>query len=502
MKLKLIHKLLIAMFASTAVVLVLVTILTSATIGRGFEAFLQEQERNHVRQVLPELSRWYSERGGWQDFNKNPREFLRLVSTVLLADSEDIEWLGSERGPGSAAGGRRGRGGPPATAGAGRAGDPLALGPGPGPRSGRNLNNALPQRLYVLDGEKQLVVGRIPPDFDMGELMPIEANGATVGWLGVAGTRSITLPEEQAFIMQLRKSLLLGLGIGLVVTVVLAWFMAKHLSRPINQVAEGIRALAAGDFGRQLDREGSDEISRLTDDVNRLSSALSEHESSRKRWMSDIAHELRTPLAIISGELEAMCDGVRPMDTEQLNSVQEEVKHLSTLVDDLHALTLTDSGALAYKMHELDMNDLVRLSTDSFEGRMRNKGLTFSVTLPERNVLLKGDEHRLRQLLHNLLDNALRYTDEGGRVSVRLSKDEQQVTLVVSDTKPGVGEHECELLFQRLYRKEGSRNRNSGGSGLGLAICRNIVEAHGGKIQAKPSADGGLEISATLPLNL
>jgi two-component system sensor histidine kinase BaeS len=218
--------------------------------------------------------------------------------------------------------------------------------------------------------------------------------------------------------------------------------------------------------------------------------------------MSDMAHELRTPLAIISGELEAMSDGIRPLDTEHLASVREEVKHLSSLVDDLHSLTLTDSGALAYKMRPLHLNELLQLAAESFTGRMSSKALNLNISLPDSHVKLQGDEHRLRQLLHNLFDNSVRYTDEGGSISVSLTVEGKQAMLVISDSAPGASEDECENLFQRLYRIEGSRNRNSGGSGLGLAICRNIVEAHGGQIKAKPSALGGLEISAMLPLNL
>jgi two-component system sensor histidine kinase BaeS len=245
---------------------------------------------------------------------------------------------------------------------------------------------------------------------------------------------------------------------------------------------------------------GSDEIARLGDDVNRLSSALSEHESVRRRWMSDIAHELRTPLAIIAGELEAMVDGVRPMDTEQLGSLQEEVKHLATIIDDLHSLALTDSGALAYKMQKLDLNELVPLVIDSFRGVTAQKDLDLEFSNNGNKVGLHGDENRLRQLLDNLLDNAVRYTDAGGRISINLEARDQQAILTVSDTAPGASEEDCERLFERLYRLEASRNRNSGGSGLGLAICRNIVEAHGGQIQAEPGPLGGLLVTVALPL--
>ncbi len=500
MKLKLIHKLLIAIFACTALVLVLITLVTRAGIGRGFVDFLQQQERNQVEQLVPELASWYSERGSWDELTDNPREFYYLTFKTLLPGSEDR----FELQPQEQSGPPRGAGRGPRFAGAGpggpRAGRPGGQGPGPGP--GSELRNALVQRIYLLNSDKSPVIGKVPPDSNEDTLLPVEANGAVVGWLGVAMIRDIKLPEEEAFITALRNNLLIGLGIGLVVAALLAWLLARHLSRPINEVAEGIRALASGNFKNQLTTRGSDEIAKLGDDVNRLSTTLSEHESARKRWMSDMAHELRTPLAIISGELEAMSDGVRPLNKEQLASVREEVKHMASLVDDLHSLTMTDSGALAYKMQKVDLNELVQLTVDSFEGRAAKKDLKLNYTNPEHAIGLLGDEQRLGQLLRNLLDNAVRYTDAGGRISIDLNKDRQQATLTISDTAPGASLEECERMFERLYRLESSRNRNSGGSGLGLAICRNIVEAHGGQINAKPGLDGGLMITTILPLNI
>ena len=500
MKLKLIHKLLIAMFACAALVLVLFTLVTRASIGSDFVDFLQQQERSHVEQLVPGLANWYSEHGSWDELIGNRREFFEIAFAAWPQGSETRAGLGPDPTAPQQRGGRWGQRPP----GSGQGGG----GKGPGPQasrlgqgSGPLGRNALPQRIFLLNGDRTPVIGEIPPEFNEDKLFPIEVNGGSVGWLGVAMISGIKLPEEEAFITRLRNNLLLGLGIGLAVAALLAWLLARHLSRPINEVAVGIRALAAGSFSNRLNTSGSDEIARLGDDVNRLSSALSEHETARKRWMSDMAHELRTPLAIISGELEAMSDGVRPLDKEQLGSVREEVKHLSALIDDLHKLTLTDSGALAYKMRSVDINELMQMAAESFQSHATKKGLKLSYSSPQKGIKLQGDEQRLRQLLHNLLDNAVRYTDAGGSIAIDLKKDNQQVYLTISDTAPGASIEECDRLFERLYRMEGSRNRNSGGSGLGLAICRNIVEAHGGKITAKPGPDGGLMINTTLPLN-
>lgn len=484
MKLKLIHKLLIAMFTCAALVLVLFTLVTRASIGRGFIDFLQHQERSQVELVIPELVNLYRVQGSWDVLAGNPRDFHNLIFNALLQDSEARLEFGPQ-GPGPQSRGR-GRG----DGFQGRRGGPGPLG-----------RNGLPQRIFLLGADFSRVVGNVPPDFPDNELLAIKVDGEDVGWLGFAMIHDIELPAEEAFIKQLRTNLLIGLGLGLAVAVLLAWLLARHLSRPVNEVAAGIRALAAGDYAVRLDTRGSDEIAKLGEDVNRLSSALSEHETTRKRWVSDMAHELRTPLAIISGELEAMSDGVRPLNREQLESVRDEVKHLSVLIDDLHNLALTDSGALAYKMQAVDFDELVQMTTDSFKVRAGSKGLDLIYANPGHAIMLQGDERRLGQLLRNLLDNAIRYTDAGGQITVQLGKENQLAILAISDTPPGASAAECEHLFERLYRMEGSRNRNSGGSGLGLAICRNIVEAHGGQISAQPGPDGGLLITTTLPLD-
>jgi two-component system sensor histidine kinase BaeS len=492
MKLKLIHKMLIALFACTALVLVLITLITRASIGRGFVDFLQQQERGKLEQLAPELANWYGARQSWDEFLSEPRRFHDLIATTL---GERREFRPE---------GRRGGEGRPRLREGGRDGQRAGPRPGPGgDRSGPPGGpDALHQRIFLLDANKYAIVGQVPAGAVEENWLPIQVDDQTVGFLGVAMLRGVDLPEEEAFIAQLRDNLLVGLGIGLLVAALLGWLLARNLSRPINKVAGGIRAVAAGNFQTRLESKGGDEIARLGDDVNRLASKLEEHESARKRLMSDMAHELRTPLAIIRGEIEAMSDGVRPMDKEQLGSVQEEVKHLSSLIDDLHSLALTDSGALAYKMHKVDLDELVQLAVDSFKGRAAQKDLIIKYPDAGTRVDINGDDQRIRQLLRNLLDNSLRYTDSGGAINIRLGVSGKQAVLTISDTTPGASREECERLFERLYRVEGSRNRNSGGSGLGLAICLNIVEAHGGQITAVPGPDGGLLTTTTLPLEL
>lgn len=219
----------------------------------------------------------------------------------------------------------------------------------------------------------------------------------------------------------------------------------------------------------------------------------------RRDFMADISHELRTPLAVLRGELEAIQDGVRQFTPESVTSLQAEVATLTKLVDDLHQLSMSDEGALAYQKKSVDAVSLVEIAAGAFRERFASRNLTLSLELPESATVF-GDPHRLMQLFNNLLENSLRYTDSGGRTLIQLIPRDNTLLLRFADSGPGVSDEQLQRLFERFYRTEGSRNRASGGSGLGLAICLNIVEAHGGAIHAAHSPFGGVSITVELPL--
>lgn len=219
----------------------------------------------------------------------------------------------------------------------------------------------------------------------------------------------------------------------------------------------------------------------------------------RRDFMADISHELRTPLAVLRGELEAIQDGVRQFTPDSVASLQAEVGTLTKLVDDLHQLSMSDEGALAYQKSSLDLIPLLEVASGSFRERFASRGLTLQLSLPD-SMTVFGDRDRLMQLFNNLLENSLRYTDSGGGLYISAEQRERMVLLTFADSAPGVSDEQLQKLFERFYRTEGSRNRASGGSGLGLAICVNIVQAHNGLIRAAHSPFGGVSITVELPL--
>lgn len=240
-------------------------------------------------------------------------------------------------------------------------------------------------------------------------------------------------------------------------------------------------------------------LDQLARDFNQLAQALDNNERARRDFMADVSHELRTPLAVLRAELEALQDGIRPMTRESLTSLHQEVGQLGKLIEDLYDLSLTDVGALAYRRAPIDLSVVLQSTLAGMHTRIAAAGLTLQAHGITAPLHVDGDERRLQQLLSNLLENALRYTDAGGQLRVQCARRAHLVEIVIEDSAPGVPADKLDRLFERFYRVEGSRNRASGGSGLGLAICRNIVGAHDGEIHATASPLGGLRVTLRLP---
>jgi two-component system sensor histidine kinase BaeS len=271
------------------------------------------------------------------------------------------------------------------------------------------------------------------------------------------------------------------------------------LLAPVKQVAAATHRLAAGHYSERVSVSANDEVGQLARDFNQLALTLESNERLRREFMADVSHELRTPLAVMRGELEAIEDGVRKLDAQSMQSLQGEVKMLSKLVDDLYELSLADVGALTYRKIPLDLNVLTSDSAAMFYERSQARALTLEVDLPATPLPVQADDQRLRQLLSNLLENAMRYTDQGGTVRIQARREGANVRVDIMDSGPGVSSEQLSRLFERFYRTDGSRSRDSGGAGLGLAISRSIAQAHGGTLAAAHSPLGGVWLTLLLP---
>ncbi len=368
------------------------------------------------------------------------------------------------------------------------------------PPPGHPPPHAIIHRLSLFDDRKRAVAGPAL-SLEGHAAREIEVDGRIVGWLGLSKRKNLSHPLDLQFVhRQTRVFYFIGGG-ALLLAALVSFFLSRHLLAPVKKLTKGTRALTSLDFETRIDVRSGDELGRLAADFNVMARTLKSYEQTRKQWVSDISHELRTPLSILRGEIEAMQDGVRKPDGAALDSLHTETLHIGKIVEDLHELSLAETGALHFNENPVLPIRLARESLDLFRPRFEKSGMAIRDDLEaDENVVLTGDGDRLLQLFSNILENTLRYADSPGALRVWREDADGRLLLFFEDTGPGVPEEAASRLFDRLFRVDPSRSRAKGGSGLGLSICKNIVEAHGGKITATNATSAGLRIRIDLPL--
>lgn len=276
--------------------------------------------------------------------------------------------------------------------------------------------------------------------------------------------------------------------------------IARVVSAPVSAMARAAREIGQGDLTIAVPVRGSQELRELAQTFNAMAADLRHAAQARRNLMGDIAHELRTPLAVLEGNLRAALDEVAPLDPAGIAHLYSQTRHLTRLVNDLRELALAESRALPLDRQPTDVAELIVESAQALAPLAEETGVTLTsevTALP----LVSVDPGRLRQVLFNLLTNALRHTPPGGSVTVRATSDGAQVRLEVRDSGDGLSPDQLDVVFDRFYRADSSRNRETGGSGLGLAIVRAICDAHGGGAQASSAGKGrGSTFTVTLPV--
>lgn len=371
--------------------------------------------------------------------------------------------------------------------------------------------DGFPQRIQVVAQNGAVLLGEPdipPPNAAPMVERPVRVNGEVVALARMRPAPMVRTGAEARFLRD-QYALIAAGGLGLIVLAVLtATWLARRWTRPLAAVQEATQRLAQGELTVRLpdsaDLAGrSDEIGDVMRNVNRMAEGLQQLEGVRRRWLADISHELRTPLTVLRGDIEALHDGVRPLRPEAITVLHEEVLRLNKLVDDLHLLAISDLQTLPCHMAEDDALALVRRLHRRYEARARAAGLDLRLEVPQDlpELTVRWDAGRIEQLLDNLMENSLRYTDAPGQVRIRLAcvDDGERVVVVVEDSAPGVPTAQRSQLFEPLYRGDAARRSGAGGSGLGLAICQTIAKAHGGRLAASASALGGLCLTLDLP---
>jgi len=275
------------------------------------------------------------------------------------------------------------------------------------------------------------------------------------------------------------------IGIVLIALAIFLIAMAgRRFASPFGDVMEAADRVAAGDYETRVQERGSRELRRLGRAFNEMTERLGTNEARRRQLLADVAHELRTPLSVIRANLEAVLDGLYPMDEAQLRRVLEETTVMTRLLDDLQTLSTAEAGALTLHREPIEPRQLIETAVDAFTAQARESGIRLegrAETLPELDV----DRLRIGEVLSNLLSNALRHTPRGGEVVVTAVPAEDGVGFSIADTGIGIGQEQLPHVFDRF-----SRAPDSPGAGLGLAIAKSLVEAHGGEIRAESDTTG------------
>jgi signal transduction histidine kinase len=330
----------------------------------------------------------------------------------------------------------------------------------------------------------------------------IQVNDKTVGVL-LFNKPPDKNPLEDEFIRRLSQSIYLSAIGTILIAFILGAILSGTITRPIRELTKATHEMGGGKFGQQVPVRSRDEIGELASSFNKMNDDLARSFNLRKQMTADIAHELRTPLSLIIGHAEGVHDGVLPASKENFEIIREEAERLEQLVNDLRILSLADAGELSVDFQPVDVNKLLGDIQSHYLVPFNQKKITLNFGLDPVPLQENLDPIRFSQVLTNILDNALRYTPEGGHVDISAKQNGDQIEITIQDSGDGVTSEDAAHLFDRFYRADESRTRDSeaGGSGLGLAIAKSIVEMHMGKIWAESEIGNGLKVIIQLPIS-
>lgn len=345
--------------------------------------------------------------------------------------------------------------------------------------------------------------GRIPMmfnrDLQIDQGIPITIEGDVVGTYYTVEFRFGNRMPLADQLTRLNTTLILASVGAVLASVVLGVILARSLTRSLRELIAATQKVAAGELEQQVPIRSNDELGELAASFNRMSADLTRARDLRRQMTADIAHELRTPLTVVLGHTEALSEGELPPDPETFEIIHDETKRLNRLVEDLRTLSLSDAGELHLNFQNIPPAELINRGAAARKPEAKNKAIEIQTTsesdLPEVYV----DPDRMIQVLVNLLDNALRYTPAGGKVTLSAEKTRAGVAITVRDTGPGIPAEDIQHVFERFYRSDKSRQREEGGTGLGLAITRSLVEIQGGEISVESNPDEGAVFIIELP---
>lgn len=448
-------KLTVAFLITALVAVGVVAALAVRATGTQFRQYVVRANMMGQPGLVQSLVEFYAARGSWEG-----------IDTILANVGQGMGMMG------------RGRG---------RAGTGVALTDADGRVVYSASGELLGQRLSAAALAQGISVA-LPDGQQVGTLLSLEPASAALDEQG------------QAFLDRVGQSLLWAGLLAVAVALLLGLLISRQLTAPLRRLTDAAGAVAAGDLTPRVQPTGGDEIGELGRAFNVMASSLQQGEMLRRNLMADVAHELRTPLTVIQGNLQAMLDGVYPLDVGQIASLHDETRLLTRLVEDLRELALAEAGQLRLERGLVDCGALARSAAANFAPAAEAAGITLVAQVAPMLPAVDGDPDRLSQVLRNLLSNALRHTPAGGRITVRVERADRPATLLcrVDDTGTGIAAEDLPHVFDRFYR--GEQGHRGSGAGLGLAIARQFVLAHGGDIDVQSTVGQGTQFTVRLPV--
>jgi signal transduction histidine kinase len=304
---------------------------------------------------------------------------------------------------------------------------------------------------------------------------------------------------QRQFTSSVNRSLLLAILTAGLVAVLFTILLSKSILRPVEALIFAARRMENGDLTQRVEISAHGELGELANAFNAMADGLERLEKLRRNMVSDVAHELRTPLSNIRGYLEAAMDGLIEPTSDWIDSLHEEALLLSQLVDDLQELALAEAGQLVLSSERIFLPELVGKITNGLRPKIREKQLSLEMNFPDDLEPVYGDYRRLGQVVSNLLNNAIRYTPQGGRILISARQLTDRIELQVQDTGIGIAPEHLPFVFERFYRADASRARTTGGAGLGLAIVKQLIQAQGGDVGVDSQPGKGTTFTLTLP---
>ncbi|MBK8026678.1 MAG: HAMP domain-containing protein [Chloroflexi bacterium] len=351
--------------------------------------------------------------------------------------------------------------------------------------------------MVAIDAAGYRLNDRVPADA-IKSSVPVKVDGVQVGEVYFVGGLPELDAREQLYVFAIYRAILVGAAAAIGVSVLVGLILSRALLRPLRALTSAVRAMHAGQLEQRVDVRSQDEIGQLAGAFNEMSAQVARANQLRKQMTADIAHDLRSPLTVISGYLEGLRDGTFKPTPARFDTMFAEASQLGHLIEDLRTLSLADAGELRLTRQAINPGELLHAAAEAFQPAAQARGITLAAEATPNLSAVPLDRERMNQVLANLIGNALRYARS--HITLKAAPEGNAVRLSVEDDGGGIPAEKLPFIFERLYRADEARSSAEGESGLGLAIARAIVEAHGGSILASSTTGVGTQFTILLPM--